>query len=445
MTEVSRFWTGTTPGDAGPYSADQFSHVLELLLHASDDKSGVIIDSDPSVAFSLRVRATSPASTNVEVTAGAALVDGTFYENTATLTFAIAANASGNARIDTIVLQKDWATQTVRAVVKQGTPAASPVPATLTLSSGVMWEIPLADIAVANGFSSIANTDITHRNTFANMSPGSVINGVTNNSGGVLNDGDVVVWDNTGIRYVTTTTQGGNTALAGVWAAGRANNGDVGRVLVRGYALVTVQSTPAAAAIGSRVEAGTTAKQARTAANGNLGRVVDVTTYGRPLVYVDVQNRSRDYVLIKDEKASGTASGTFTSGAWQTRDLNTEVVDTGNMATISSNQITLQPGTYEVKWSCPARNVGQHQSRLQNITAGTTTHLGSSENTSLQGTTATEVSTRSFGYGRFTISTATVFELQHQCNTTQATRGFGSAAGFGANEVYSIIEFWKES
>ena len=45
--------------------------------------------------------------------------------------------------------------------------------------------------------------------------------------------------------------------------------------------------------------------------------------------------------------------------------------------------------------------------------------------------------------GRFTITGSKVFELQHQCGTTQVDLGFGAAANF-ATEVYSEVEFWKE-
>ena len=44
---------------------------------------------------------------------------------------------------------------------------------------------------------------------------------------------------------------------------------------------------------------------------------------------------------VKDVKSSGTAGGTFTTGAWQTRDLNTEEGDFSKFGTLSSNQFTL--------------------------------------------------------------------------------------------------------
>jgi len=45
--------------------------------------------------------------------------------------------------------------------------------------------------------------------------------------------------------------------------------------------------------------------------------------------------------------------------------------------------------------------------------------------------------------GRFTLSTTTVLEVQHQCNTTRASNGFGVAANF-TTEVYTSVELTRE-
>ncbi|SVB60040.1 uncharacterized protein METZ01_LOCUS212894, partial [marine metagenome] len=44
------------------------------------------------------------------------------------------------------------------------------------------------------------------------------------------------------------------------------------------------------------------------------------------------------YAIIADQKAQNTAGGTFTSGAWRTRDLNTEITDPDGIVSISSNE-----------------------------------------------------------------------------------------------------------
>lgn len=146
-----------------------------------------------------------------------------------------------------------------------------------------------------------------------------------------------------------------------------------------------------------------------------------------------------DYILIQDQKAQNTAGGAFTSGAWQTRVLNTEVTDTGDHASVASNQITLQPGTYQAYIICPGVSVDRHQSRLQNITDATTTLLG----TSVYNASATLHSGVSVISGRFTITSPKVFEVQHRCQTTKATNGFGVESNF-TTEVYTSALFLRE-
>ena len=108
------------------------------------------------------------------------------------------------------------------------------------------------------------------------------------------------------------------------------------------------------------------------------------------------------YVLIQDVTASD--GGTFTSGAWRTRDLNTIVSDSESLAALSSNQITLQPGVYICHARAPAFEVASHMCRLQDIDNTATLELGESSfahNTD-NGYTVSALSTK------FTISVATV-------------------------------------
>src|ERR1044071_3881223 len=135
MTESSHVWDGVLTGDAttAPYSAAEWAH-REALLHGAGTvfpNYGVINETGDGTYSPLAVRAKSPASSNIEVEIGSALVNGRLYENTAALTFTIGANASGNPRIDTVVLRADFVAQTVRAAIKQGTPAGSPSRPTL--------------------------------------------------------------------------------------------------------------------------------------------------------------------------------------------------------------------------------------------------------------------------------------------------------------------------
>jgi hypothetical protein len=142
-----------------------------------------------------------------------------------------------------------------------------------------------------------------------------------------------------------------------------------------------------------------------------------------------------DVILLQDQKASGTDGGAFTSGAWQTRVLNTEVFDTGNNCTLASNQFTLLAGTYEIYSTAVAGQCDGHQSRLANITDSTyiygTTLYSSPVNTDIYNTSTIN--------GIFTISTSKTFEIQHRCTTTRTTDGFGLAASLGTNEIYCSV------
>lgn len=81
-------------------------------------------------------------------------------------TKAIASNSSGLTRIDLIVLRLTRSTWAVTTEVRQGTPASTPVPPTLTqdaTGSGTgVWEIPLAQVTVGNGVSSISPTNVVN-------------------------------------------------------------------------------------------------------------------------------------------------------------------------------------------------------------------------------------------------------------------------------------------
>lgn len=148
-----------------------------------------------------------------------------------------------------------------------------------------------------------------------------------------------------------------------------------------------------------------------------------------------------DYICIEDQKAQNTAGGTFTAGDWRTRTLNTEIADSGSHAGLSSNQITLDAGTYVVQISAPAFRVALHQARLRDITNGVTLLTGTSE---VNASGSAAASTKSIIRGEITLAGATVLEVQHQCSVTRNTDGFGLPANF-TTEVYTVVEFWKKT
>ncbi|MDP6772243.1 MAG: hypothetical protein QF704_16175, partial [Anaerolineales bacterium] len=82
------------------------------------------------------------------------------------------------------------------------------------------------------------------------------------------------------------------------------------------------------------------------------------------------------YAIIADQKSQSTEGGTFTSGAWRTRDLNTEIADPDGIVSISSNQFTLGAGSYLIRWVCVCFLVNQNQTRLYNVTDSSVEGIG---------------------------------------------------------------------
>lgn len=152
--------------------------------------------------------------------------------------------------------------------------------------------------------------------------------------------------------------------------------------------------------------------------------------------YLEALLAVNGYIKLEDQQTSGTNGGTLTSGSWQTRVLNTEVSDTGNDCSLSSNQATLSAGTYLVRGVAPAGPVGHHQLRLRNVTDGTTLLTG----ISTQSTAAANSGNYAEVRGIITVAAGKALELQHQCQTTSASIGLGSAGSFGT-EVYAVLEF----
>ena len=146
------------------------------------------------------------------------------------------------------------------------------------------------------------------------------------------------------------------------------------------------------------------------------------------------------YAIICDQKAQDTHGGTFTLGAWRIRDLNTEIADPDGIVSISSNQFTLQAGTYLVKASAPAFRVVRHQIKLYNATDSADIQLGTSETSHI----SYHTQTRSFLSARFTLSGAKALEIHHSSSHSHNDSGFGLAAEQGV-ETYTQVEIYKEA
>ena len=157
------------------------------------------------------------------------------------------------------------------------------------------------------------------------------------------------------------------------------------------------------------------------------------------------------YALISDQKTQNSAGGTFTSGAWRTRDLQREIADPDGIVTITANQFILGAGSYFIRWSAPAASkidtgtqIGKHQSRLYDVTGTAEVEPGSPENLAFYIYPPVGASNRSVGVARVSPSGTNTYRIEHQCETTMATMGFGYASNFTA-EQYTLVEIFKES
>lgn len=258
--EFSGPWNlSPTIGDAQTYSAAEYAEFFNLGIGEGINLAnrGVVRGYDNELA----VVATSPTSTSVNVSTGAAFVQGYWYENDAVVTVPVAANGSGLTRIDIIALQTLFDNnKQVRVVRVQGTPGGG-VPG-LSQVAGSIWQIPLAYVTLANGFSTITDANITDLREYANI-PSTLGFRAVNGSGGTLEHGTVAVFSGAGF---TTTTTEANSAVAGVLEA-RTLNAGTGRLITEGIFYVLCDESVVA---GDYLVTSTTAGQAQKTV-GNSG------------------------------------------------------------------------------------------------------------------------------------------------------------------------------
>jgi hypothetical protein len=153
------------PFDAGPgatVTEAQWSKMARLWR-----KDGVIHDPDIAIA-GYRCAVTADGSgMHVFVNGGIAWIQGFYYENSANLTLPIAA-ADSQDRIDRITLRLDTTANSIHAHVTKGTPSGSPVAPALA-AGPILWDIPLALVAVDSTATNIDAPDITDVREYADI------------------------------------------------------------------------------------------------------------------------------------------------------------------------------------------------------------------------------------------------------------------------------------
>lgn len=210
MTELSRPWSGTATGDAGPYSDDQWSDIFATFLAHLVASQGIW---EGQLNELIATGAVSPVAINT----GRALVDGVWYESDASETIAIASPAV-NPRVDRIVLRKDWALQTVRLTRIAGAESAAQVPPApaLVQIDGTTWDLPLWQIHITTG--GVITLWHDEREMIGQYAPAEFVS-----SSQVLIDDDFF-----GPNWVTAESRG-------VWAASIDASGNIGALGEAGF------------------------------------------------------------------------------------------------------------------------------------------------------------------------------------------------------------------
>lgn len=155
MTETSAPWSGTTPGDSGPYTDQDWSTIYSSFWQTSKATQGVLYN-----RYSGNLAVSNPTDIRMRVRDGVAMVDGTWYRNESDR-FLIADSGapSANPRIDVVALEKDHYAQTVRLVIVEGAEAGSPSAPSMTQTEGITWQIPLAQYQISTAGVISAFTD----------------------------------------------------------------------------------------------------------------------------------------------------------------------------------------------------------------------------------------------------------------------------------------------
>ncbi len=145
--------------------------------------------------------------------------------------------------------------------------------------------------------------------------------------------------------------------------------------------------------------------------------------------------------ILYDVKSAGTAGGTPSAiNTWITRALNTGH-DPDGIVSISSDEFTLQPGTYEIMWVMPAVGAHPFKSRLYDVTNSEVVGRYGSAGYNDRSDAATQA--HSFGVTTILIASATVYRLEAIVGWNSAGGELGKPAGQSVEEVYTQVVIRK--
>jgi len=155
-----------------------------------------------------------------------------------------------------------------------------------------------------------------------------------------------------------------------------------------------------------------------------------------------LSNITNNFIYIRDEKSNTTDGGTFTSGAWRTRTLNTVSYGNGLSSgiTLSSNEFTFDSslyGNWLLQSRAPCFGVDEHRSRIYNVDTSNQILISATRYSQL----GSYISDDSLIIGIISPAAGSdTFRLEHCCQTTHATYGFGGTGTINLGvEIYSEV------
>jgi hypothetical protein len=137
-------WDGISIGDAllNEYDTEHMAFFNQVMFHYDTGEEGVI------AGYGGELRVLKVGNQALEMRAGAALVNGTFYESNSSMFWSYTYNDGEPTNYYRVVLRKDIDSQVVRMVVVGPSNTTYP---TLLQNADSIWELPLAKFYTTDG------------------------------------------------------------------------------------------------------------------------------------------------------------------------------------------------------------------------------------------------------------------------------------------------------
>lgn len=206
-------------------------------------------------------------------------------------------------------------------------------------------------------------------------------------------------------------------------------------------ATATTASSNATTALADAASASADADAALAAATSAQATATAAQSTATAANNAATANRNVRYVKITETQNKGTNAGAAATGK-NTRVLNTEDSDAGNLASVAAGVVTLAAGTYQVHAWSVGFNITAHQLLLVKDSDNTTLLTGSSACTN--NNDINDMSTLS---GLITLSVATAIRLDDYFGSSGSATDLGKACNVhpdgGGKEIYALLELIK--